>query len=93
VDNIYLNGASADSFDLNPSGFGVVDVYFGSIIDGEYKYKYRLHDSNNTSKTLVREYFNPMKTLPLGILTCRSSLQKCFSTIKATIKFRHFRSF
>jgi len=66
VDNIYLNGASADSFDLNPSGFGVVDVYFGSIIDGEYKYKYRLHDSNNTSKTLVREYFNPMKTLPYG---------------------------
>ena len=66
VDNIYLNGASADSFDLNPSGFGVVDVYFGSLIDGEYKYKYRLHDSNNTSKTLVREDFKPMKTLQYG---------------------------
>jgi len=66
VDNIYLDGASIDSLDLNPSGFGVVDVYFGSVVDGEYRYGYRLHDSNNTSKTLLREDFNPMKTLPYG---------------------------
>lgn len=66
VDNIYLNGASADSFELNPSGFGIVDVYFGSVINGEYKYEYRLHDSNNTSKTLIREDFKPMKTLSYG---------------------------
>lgn len=66
VDNIYLNGASADSFELNPSGFGVVDVYFGSVSNGEYRYRYRLHDNNNTSKTLVREDFKPMKALPYG---------------------------
>lgn len=63
VDNIYLNGASIDSLDLNPSGFGVVDVYFGSIIDGQYRYSYRLHDNNNTSKTILREEFNPMTLL------------------------------
>jgi hypothetical protein len=63
VDNIYLNGSSVDSLDLNPSGYGVVDVYFGSVVDGEYRYGYRLHDSNNTSKTLLREEFKPMKTL------------------------------
>ena len=64
VDNTYLNGASIDSVELNPSGFGVVDVYFGSVVNGEYKYFYRLHDNNNTSQTLFREDFIPMKTLP-----------------------------
>ena len=66
VDNIYQNGASVDSIELNPSGFGIVDVYFGSVINGKYMYAYRLHDGNNTSKTLIREDFNPMIPLPYG---------------------------
>ncbi len=66
VDNIYRNGASVDSIDLNPSGFGIVDVYFGSVVNGKYMYAYRLHDGNNTSKTLIREDFNPMIPLPYG---------------------------
>lgn len=66
VDNIYLHGASIDSLELNPSGFGTVDVYFGSVVDGEDRYGYRLHDNNNTSRTLLREDFKPMKTLPYG---------------------------
>lgn len=64
VDNIYQNGATEDNIDLNPEGSKSLSVYFGSVIDGEYKYSYRLHDNNNTSNVLLREDFDPAITLP-----------------------------
>lgn len=63
VDNVYQNGASVDSINFHPAGYGAVSVYFGSIVNGEYKYSYRLHDNNNTSSTLLREDFDPATTL------------------------------
>lgn len=59
VGNTYQGGASVDSTNFNPSGYGAVNVYFGSIINGEQKYSYRLHDNNNTSSVLLREDFDP----------------------------------
>lgn len=63
VDNIYQGGASEASIALQPQASGKTDIYFGSVIGGEYKYSYRLHDNNGTSSTLLRENFTPAVTL------------------------------
>ncbi len=67
VDNIYSGGASAESINLHPSGRGIVSVYFGTVLNGEYRYNYRLHDNNGTSSTLLREDFNPPRTLNYAV--------------------------
>jgi len=65
VDNAYQNGASESSILLRPQGTGLTNVYFGSVVNTEYKYSYRLHDNTNGSSTLLREDFVPSAaTLP-----------------------------
>jgi len=63
IDNQYQNGASIDSINFNPSGKGTVNVYYGSIINNEYRYSHRFHDNSGNSSTLLREDFTPAKTL------------------------------
>ncbi|MEF3692098.1 MAG: hypothetical protein V3574_03540 [Candidatus Moraniibacteriota bacterium] len=63
VDNTYQDGAAESSISLLPGHNGLTDIYFGSVIDGQYKYNYRLHDGNNTSPILLREDFEPPTTL------------------------------
>lgn len=58
VDNTFPEGDPFQAMRLNPSGRGVVDVYFGSKKNGKYKYTFRLHDKNNTSDTIVNEKFD-----------------------------------
>lgn len=64
VDNVYKNGASESSIALKPAGSGITDIYFGNAVNSEYRYIYRLHDSNGTSSTLLREDFGP--AIPLS---------------------------
>jgi len=67
VDNIYSGGASLDSINLHPSGRGIVSVYFGTVLNGEYRYNYRLHDNDGASSTLLRDDFNPPRTLNYAV--------------------------
>ena len=67
IDNNYSGGASVDSINLNPSGDGLVDVYFGSVINSSYRYSHRLHDNSGSSSTLLRQDFTPTITMSFAI--------------------------
>jgi hypothetical protein len=67
VDNTYSGGASVDSIDFNASGGGIVSVYFGTIVDDQYRYSYRYHDNNGASSVLLREDYNPSITLDYAV--------------------------